>query len=200
MDKDNLIDVSASVPGFVNKSNYLISETEREEGIEYDFYRSDYSNCNIYSIDTNVAGDIDKLDLKDSGSGRLLDVFGNPTSLFIVKRGYEEYTTYLYGDVQFFLGNSGSNVIEIRIANPAVPYSYSGLKVGSSVDDITNVMGAPLKQVNFSKYENSPWDDMVLYNGINANTNESYISYNLKGARFFLWDNRISAMYIFSVK
>ena len=126
---------------------------------------------------------------------QVMDLFGPPTEIMVRSVKSDEHLTYTYASVGFYFGPGQHVVHEVRFEKPG-PYLYQGkIRVGSTVDQLLAAVGATAETVvgqpiDFTK-------DRVLFRDVEGRKGRGYIACNARGARFFIWDDKVSAIYLF---
>lgn len=95
-------------------------------------------------------------------------------------------------DVHLFM--RWDSIVELRFESPAADYSFRDrIRVGSSLDDVLEVVGQPAETV-----EGEPigWLDGVLYKDIEGMKGRCYYHRSDQNIRFFFLNYKVKAMYI----
>ncbi len=86
------------------------------------------------------------------------------------------------------------SIVELRFESPAADYVFRDkIRVGSSLDEVLEVIGQPVKTVEGEQIE---WADNVLYKDIDGTEGYCYYHRPDQNVRFFFMNYKVKAMYI----
>jgi hypothetical protein len=189
--KDTSQVMNVTLPAFLKLDEYYF---EREDN-SYNFTNKSYTREDLDSLEPKVISNLGTTDFFAGTINDVISVLGKPSRVVIYKVFSNEHLNLYYNNIDFYVGTSGINVKEIRMENPDTRFSYMNeLTFGSSPDDVAKTLGQPKEIVNGRK---NGWVDMTLYMDIDGQAGRGYISYHKSGVRFFFWDNKVSAIYLY---
>ena len=100
----------------------------------------------------------------------------------------------MYYSDSFSVTIINNQVIELCFENPDIGYVFKGkVKVGSALEDVLEILGAPNKTVKGQSIE---WEDGVLYQDIDGQKGYCYYERKGQGIRMFFRNNRVFHLYI----
>ncbi len=136
---------------------------------------------------------IDAATLKD-----VIRTFGEPIGyiwgLQLFDKGNlpQSYIVRYPSDFSVFI--RGGRVVELRYESNAIDYLFhSRLKVGSSLEEVLNVVGQPKKIVEGGK---NLCEDGVLYKDVEGRKGYCYYGRADQNVRFFFGDYKVTALYV----
>lgn len=124
------------------------------------------------------------------------DIFrrcGPPERISVYKNGADEFLSWWYGSVGFFMG-SGTNgaVQEIRLEGGIGDFNWLGLRLGDGFDRLGPTIG-PVKSTVTGRND---WRDGVLYRDYGGQTGNGYFANAAKGVRVFLFNGKVTSIYL----
>jgi len=165
------------------------------------YTRSNFVPRRVVELERRVIAQVGDIQPDVMNRQQVLDLFGPPPEISIRSTAGaqpEEHLTYSYGSLELYFGPEKTVVHEVRFEKPG-PYLYKHkIRVGSTVDELLAVVGAPAETVvgqpiAFEK-------DRVLFRDVDGETGRGYILFNSEGVRFFLLKDRVSAIYLFKAR
>ncbi len=151
-------------------------------------------NRAVADINDQVA----QLDFDTATLDDIIDIFGEP-----VKYHWEgqTYTRDNLPDVyivqypnEFGIVMFNGYIGELRFESPAAGYVFQNqIVVGSSLDDVLAVVGAPTETI---VGQPCGWQDGVLYKDLDGVVGHCYYLRSDQGVRFFFWNYHVSALYL----
>ncbi len=155
-----------------------------------------------YSASSERQGDIPakmaQLDINNATREDVIALFGSPQSYMWGSQTYGSNdlpSRYLmdYSDA-FSVFIMRDRIMEVRFEHVDIGYAFRGaIRIGSTLDDVLNVLGPPAKVVTGQKNE---WEDGVLYQNIDGRKGRGYYARPEQGLRLFFLDDRVGALYI----
>ena len=153
------------------------------------------SSAAIADINDQVALlDIDTATLDD-----VIEIFGEPTAYKWSDQAYNKedlpVAVYcLWYPDSFFIVMQWDSVDEVRFESPTLGYVWTGgIQVGSSLDEVLNVVGQPTETVVGQSIANV---DGVLYKDINGTVGYCYYRRSDQNVRFFFSNYTVIALYL----
>jgi len=150
----------------------------------------------ISDINAKVA----QLNMETAGFDEVLQIFGEPTKYVWARKTFTKDnlpSTYVavYPN-GFGIVMTRGRIDELRFEGPGTGYVYRDkLKVGSSLDEVIDVMGEPTEIVQQQSLTGVAKDG-VLYKDIDGRKGYCYYSRRDQGARLFFRDYKVSALYL----
>lgn len=137
--------------------------------------------------------DIDKATLDD-----VIQIFGEPMKYSWGNKTFTKDnlpSTYIVDYPNGFrVVMSRGKISELRFEEPGAEYVFKGeLRVGSSLDDVLEVIGQPTETV---QGQPNQFKDGVLYKDIDDRKGYCYYSRKDEGVRFFFLNYKVTALYV----
>ena len=137
---------------------------------------------------------IDEAKLED-----VVEIFGVPIAYIWGRKTIEKskipadrYCIKYPDDVQLFM--QWDSIVELRFESPAADYLFRDkIKVGSSLDDVLDVVGQPDEIIEGGEIG---WVDGILYEDIEGTKGRCYYHRQDQNIRFFFMNYKVTAMYI----
>ncbi len=163
--------------------------------------KKDQAWAKASTVDLNfrrlAIGKIPKLDINRATLKDVIQLFGKPAVYAWGNETFEENKLpdiYILGYPDHFdiFLNKGK-IVELRYYNPG--YKYKSIEVGSSLEQVLEVLGPPTKTLTAQKNE---FKDGILYKNVDGRTGYHYYARKDKGVRMFFTDNKVKALYVTS--
>ncbi|MBN1361319.1 MAG: M56 family metallopeptidase [Sedimentisphaerales bacterium] len=163
--------------------------------------RSDYSSGGSEPFDAEFASllpeRIATLDIETAGPDRVRAIFGEPSRYVWGNQTFKPdalpdnyIMTY---PCSFNVWLREGRIMEIRHGR-ASEYAYGGkLRIGSTLPEALDVLGAPVATVTGQKNE---FKDGVLYWDVEGNEGQGYYHRSDQKVRVFLWEGKVIAIYM----
>ena len=202
---DDVKEINRNIPKIIKRGNFKFKKIEEQNYFEgkmvfYIFKNVEIDEEGIISLENKT---IELIEMNEIIPGKstvkkLERLLGQPSEIIITKASNKEYLSYNYGNIQFFFGIEGTNIIEIRVGKNTreIPLLYMkkiGLK--STVNEVIAILGKPEKTILNEKIIFNNYN--TLFMDIDGIKGFGYIDYHEKGVRFFFSDNKVTAMYFY---
>jgi hypothetical protein len=183
--------MDVTLPAFLKMDEYNFLRVKNS----YTFVYKNYAREDAAGLEASTLSKMANTDFFGMTVSEIVQALGKPSKVLIIKQNTAEHLNLYFGNIDFYIGPQGVTLLEIRLENPEIKYSFlDQLTIGSSIDDIVRVLGDPVKRVNGQK---NAWNDMVLYTDIDGQAGRGYISCHKKGIRLFIWDGKVAAIYLY---
>ncbi|MFA6177059.1 MAG: hypothetical protein WC765_10830 [Phycisphaerae bacterium] len=180
-----IILVIAVVSGAILLSSYLFINKIRP--ITQAEFRKDFiKKANGLNIDTANLNEVKKT------FGEPIDYIWGDKIIERTKIPTDYYCIKYPDDVHLFM--KGDSIVELRFESPAAGYVFlDKIKVGSSLEDVLDVIGQPTEIVEGQEIG---WADGVLYKDVKGMKGYCYYHRSDQHVRFFFLNYKVKAMYI----
>jgi hypothetical protein len=163
--------------------------------------RSDYNGGSSEPFDAGFASllaeRIARLDIDSAGRDQVRMIFGEPSRYVW---GNQTFTLDALPDnyimsypCSFNVWLQKGRIMEIRHERGS-EYAYRGkLRIGSTIQEALDLLGAPAETVTGQKNE---FKDGVLYRDIDGNEGQGYYHRSDQDVRVFFWEDKVTAIYM----
>ena len=165
------------------------------------YTRSKFTPEQVSELERKVVDQVGSIQPDVTSRQQVLDLFGPPPEISIridVSTQSMEHLTYCYGSAELYFGPEKKVVHEVRFEKPG-PYLFKGkVCVGSTMGELLAAVGAPAEtimgqSIDFEK-------DRALFRDVDGERGRGYMACNSEGARFFLRDDKVRAIYLFKAR
>jgi hypothetical protein len=148
----------------------------------------------------DINAKVEQLDIGTSALNDVIRIFGEPKKYLW---GRKTFTKDNLPEVYIAQYEKGFNIVmiegyvdELRFESPAADYIFQKkIRVGSSLNEVLNVVGQPAETVIGQALPGIAKDG-ILYKDINGEKGYCYYAREDKGVRFFFANYKVTALYI----
>jgi len=146
----------------------------------------------------DINAKVSQLKIDSATLNDVIRVFGEPTEYRWGQKTYQKsalpsvYVAIYPRGFGVFIRDG--KIVELRFEGVDIGYVFAGkIRIGSSLDEVLNVLGQPTNTVTGGKNE---FQDNVLYKDVEGRKGFCYYGRNNKGVRLFFADYKVTALYV----
>lgn len=145
----------------------------------------------------NFSRNIDQFDIHQASLKDVIKTFGQPNeyvwgSQVFDRKNLPARFVIVYPN-DFHISMNQNKIVEIRFEGTGTNYTFKGIRIGSSLDEVLDIIGEPKETIVGQK---NWFEDQVLYKDIEDRKGHCYYSRTDQNVRFFFVNYKVRAFYI----
>lgn len=196
---DNRVQADSSIPRpeFLTNDKYIYSEEVGSDKIWHTFDIIDRDDRHV-ADKADLFKNLEQLVPRETTNSEVLNRYGLPPKVIICETNLDGAKSYyhlnfIYDELSLYFGINYEVINEIRIEDHS-EFEYKGLSYNTPLETVLELY--PANEV-ISGEEVDWGKSRVLFTNIEGDEKFSYYNIGDENMRLFIWDDKITALYIY---